>query len=94
MKLQFTLASTLITIAVLAIVLSYCINIPIIKPTTYMDSRYGSVHELHNIARNPTSKEIWWRFVRSGPPAFATTLAVLWAIRRLKSRRHTELPIG
>ena len=51
-------------------------------------------HELHNIARNPTSDEILWRFFLAGLPALAATLAVLWSIRRLKSRRHTEPPVG
>ena len=28
------------------------------------------------------------------PPSIAVTLAVLWAIRRLKSRRENQPPVG
>ena len=41
MKLQFSLASILACIAVMAVVLSYCINIPIIEPASYSDPIYG-----------------------------------------------------
>jgi hypothetical protein len=54
--------------------------------------------ELHTVqyssARAPTGKEIAVQLALWGPAAIAGTLGVLWAIRRLKSRRHIEPPVG
>jgi hypothetical protein len=93
MKLQFSLATLLICTAVLAVVLSYCISKPVIEPLDYSNP-LGPLWSDHDIARNPTFSEVSFRFLCLGPPALAGNLAALHAVRRLKSRRHTEPPIG
>ena len=46
------------------------------------------------VLRPPTSREIVGRMALWGPLAIAAALGVLWTVRRLKSRRHTEPPVG
>ena len=93
MKLQFSLATLLILVTVMAVVLSYCISKPVIEPLDYSNPM-GPFWSDHDIARNPTFREVSFRFLCFALPAVAATLAVLWAIRRLKSRRHTEPPLS
>jgi hypothetical protein len=93
MKLQFSLATLLVCMTVLAVVLSYSISKPVIEPLDYSNA-LGPFWSDHDIARNPTLREVSFRFLCFGPPALIGTLAALWAIRRLKSRRHTEPPVG
>jgi hypothetical protein len=44
--------------------------------------------------RQPFVSEITFRVAWGGPLAVAATLAILWAIRRLKSRRENGPPVG
>ena len=44
--------------------------------------------------RAPNVREISWRMACWEPPILAATLGVLWAVRRLKSGRHNEPPVG
>jgi hypothetical protein len=49
---------------------------------------------LVEIKRRPHIAEILLRMAWSAPLTVCVALATLWAIRRLKSRRHTEPPVG
>ena len=42
----------------------------------------------------PNGQDIAWRLAWAAPLSIAGTLSALSAIRRLKSRRHTEPPVG
>jgi hypothetical protein len=46
------------------------------------------------IHRPPTALETIERILLWGVPSIAATRGILWAIRRLKSRRDTEPPVG
>ncbi len=89
MKLQFSLATLLVCVTVLAVTFAICKQVPVFikdpfgPPLTNTDySQYFP----------PSMETIAWRFAWAGPLAIAGTLAVLWAIRRLKSRRENGQP--
>jgi hypothetical protein len=46
------------------------------------------------VARRPKPVEIGQRLAWAAPLSIAATLAALWAIRRLKSRRENGPPVG
>jgi hypothetical protein len=46
------------------------------------------------LTRNPNGRDVAWRMAVWGPLAIAATLGVLWTVRRLKPRRHTEPTVG
>ena len=96
MKLQFSLATLLVCVTVLAVVCAVSAAIPIHERREIATStpRYGTTEGLINLYRRPTTGEIALRIGLWGTPAIAATLGVLWAVRRLKSRRHTEPPAG
>jgi hypothetical protein len=78
MKPQFSLATLLVCLTVLAVVSAVASRRPV------PDSRFP-------FKRLPNAPEIALRFALWGTPAVAATLAVLWwAAPRLKSHRHTE----
>ena len=96
MKLQFSLATLLVCMTVLAIVCTVCAKINVVEQ---VEPELGTLRfRLRNavvtVVRQPTASEAAWRVALWGPPAVVGTLAIFWAIRRLKSRRHTEPPVG
>ena len=95
MKLQFSLATLLIVIAVVALDLVICREINVYEQPTvrWAISLLDEVHD-NGFWRKPTDVEVARRVVCSGPLAIAGTFGLLWAIHRLKSRRHTEPPVG
>jgi hypothetical protein len=94
MKLQFSLATIFVCVAVMAVVLTYCVSKPVVEPAPYSDSPFDKgIFNLYDSARNPTLGEVLLRFCCYAPPSLAATLAIFWGIRRLKSRRHTEPPV-
>ena len=84
---------------VLAVVCALCAKTTVHEDATLvaMKSEHTVIHfeevmRAHD--RRPNGSEIARRMILWFPPAFAATLAVMWTIRRLKSRRHTEPPVG
>jgi hypothetical protein len=101
MKLQFSLATLLVCMTVLAVVCTIAISVPVhekefgITPPPPAGSPRGpyvwiELPETHP----PTASAIASRLALWGPPAVAATLGVLWTIRRLKSRRENGPPVG
>jgi hypothetical protein len=101
MKLQFSLATLLVCLTVPAVVCALAVEIDVAE--TRINFTAGSImrptdswehQRIAIIHRPPTALEMIERIFMWGIPALITTLAVLWSIRRLKSRRHTEPPVG
>ena len=89
MKLQFSLATLLVCMTVLAVVTAICAMKPIV---VVEDKPISAVAE--PIQRPPSLSETAGRMAAWGPLSMAVTLAALWAIRRLKSRRQNGPPVG
>ena len=102
MKLQFSLATLLVCVTVLAVVCAIAAFVPVHESRVYGMRASLSPNGIATITfidaeflnRSPTELEIVCRNLIWGPPSIAGILAVLWSIRRLKSRRHTEPPGG
>jgi hypothetical protein len=96
MKLQFSLATVLICVTVLAIVagLSRLVPTHLHGPILVgLDaSHWNALWTKLPPDVEPKSDDVVIRILVWGPLTIAAKLAVLWAIRRLKSRRHTEPP--
>ena len=78
MKLQFSLATLLVCLTVLAVV---CAVAGPMKVDEYQNGRMTQI-----LVRPATAGEITLRLVLCGAPAVATTLLVPWFIRCLKFR--------
>ncbi len=100
MKLQFSLATLLVCMTVLAVACIASVTIPIyekLDTNRHVPIVEGGIYIVgwtRSDRHRPTREDIAWRSVVWGPAAIAGTVVVLWAIRRLKSRRHTEPPVG
>jgi len=79
MKLQFSLATLLVCMTAVAIEAGLSFGL--------------RVHQ-YAFDRPPNSSEVIWRLALLWPLAIVTPLGALWLLRRLKSRRHTEPPVG
>ena len=101
MKLQFSLATLLVCMPIAGLVGTACISIPINERANASytaavipgDPTLYRVH-VHGWHRPPTVEEVLARAVLAEPLAIAAALGVLWATRRLKSRRQNEPPVG
>ena len=93
MKLQFSLATLLVCVTVLAVVCADAIEMPVLVERQ-SSSYVGGITLPSSFKRPPDDIDIAWRMALWGPSSVAATLGVLWSIRRLKSRRHTEPPVG
>ena len=98
MKLQFSLATMLVWITVLSIVLAASIAVPVwyrypiaevTDGTVTTEVIYGKAYP-----RLPFPADVLWRLAIWGVPAIVITQIILWLVRRLKSSRHTEPPVG
>jgi len=102
MRFQFSLATLLVCMTVLAVVATACTRLPvadsqIVQTSRGLDWGFLSIAptvENRNFSRPPVASEAALRMAWAGPLSIAATLAVLWSIHRLKSRRHTEPPGG
>ena len=95
MRFQFSLATLLVCLTVLEVVCAASVAIPIdeiVQGPVYLIPK--PVYESTEITRTPTVVEIVRRIAVWGPLTVAGTLGVLWTVRRLKSGRHTEPPVG
>jgi hypothetical protein len=87
---------------VLAVVCALCVGLDVTSSDIVV-TRQGwvgghlatipSTHELRHAPRAPVASEIATRLALAGPLSIVVTLAALWAIPRLKSRRENEPPV-
>jgi hypothetical protein len=103
MKLQFSLATLLVCMTVLAVVCAASIALPVsewqpspasVRGRAAMMPDGATLTVFYRLTRPPNGADVAWRMALWGIPAVAATLGVPWTIRRLKSRRHTEPPVG
>jgi hypothetical protein len=107
MKPQFSLATLLVCLTMLGVVCAISIGLPVFTSHTTSSTtvfyKNGKPDYQNQIAgasktitesRPPTDQEIVKRMAWAGPLAIIATLGALWAIRRVKSRRHAEPPGG
>ena len=94
MKLQFSLATLLVCMTIAAILICACVRWPVTDIDNLRLDSWQSGKPYPIISRTPTVSEVAMRLAWTVPPAIATTIAVMWLFRRLKSRRHTEPPVG
>ena len=99
MKLQFSLATLLVCMTVLAVVCALAFRLKVHQPEKPMGVYiiHGPLaDELIEPANDhvPTPSEAAKRLAIWGPLSIAVTLGVLWLIRRLKSRRENGPPVG
>ncbi len=90
MKLQFSLTTLLVYMTVLAVVCAASVAIPIravVQGPVFLIPK--PVYESTEISRSPTVAETLRRIAIWSPAAIAGTLAGMWLVRRVKSRRHT-----
>ena len=95
MKLQFSLATLLVCIAVFAIVAGICASSPQ-RELFFLERHVGVLvgEPIPVRILPPNAREIFWRMAYWEPPILTVTLLLLWTFRRLKSRHHTEPPVG
>jgi hypothetical protein len=89
---RFSLSTLLVCIFVTAVVLSFCMNVPV-EPdvrwgrqvdqpgVTYGWTDASHIFELER--RSPTKTEIYWRLAWAVPLALITTLLAIQAVRRI-----------
>jgi hypothetical protein len=95
MKLQFSLATLLACMTVLAVVCAACAMVPVHQSVGGSYTIAGIIHtDISEWDDSPEVNDVLRRFSIWSPLSVAATLGVLWAVRRLKSRRHTEPPVG
>ena len=97
MKLQFSLATLLVCLTVLTVDFALATAIPV-KDTVIIcftpDANPRPGDDKQTIVRPPEEGEIISRLVVFVPLSAAVGTGTLRTIRRLKSRRHTEPPVG
>jgi hypothetical protein len=103
MKLQFSLATLLVCVTISAVLCTIlaaipaCDSIGLVPQSVALTQ--GSMnfefftHQSFNWHK-ATAAEIALRLAWAAPLSLAATLAILWAIRRLKSRREKGPPVG
>ena len=89
---RFSLSTLLICILVAAVVLSFCMNVPVepdVRWGRQLDQpgiTYGwtdSSHIFELERRSPTQTEIYWRLAWAMPLALVTTVLTIQAIRKI-----------
>jgi len=99
MRFQFSLATLLVCMTVLAVVCAASLALLVFE---WLPSELAKTTKLTNgdtlgvfyrLRRAPNNIDVAWRMALWDTPAIAATLAALWSIRRLKSRRHTGAPL-
>ena len=102
MKLEFSLATLLVCMTVLAVVAAIAALMPVresrVSGMRVILPQNGATGVMFNdegvFNRPPTGEDIVARNTIFAPPAIAAPLGVLWAIRRLKSRRENVPAVG
>jgi uncharacterized membrane protein len=99
LKLQFSLATLLVCVTVMAVVCGVCLQIPVMKPhhfTIAGQPMYLLTDSGEYANQPPTTSEIVQRLAIWVPTSIAATLAVQWSIGRLnlaatQSRRSDRM---
>jgi hypothetical protein len=97
MKLQFSLATLLVCMTVLALVCCIAAVIPVHESVVTspsgppFESAFGPIV---NLRRRPELSEVIQRATMFSLPAVGIAMVALWSIRRLKSRRENGPPGG
>jgi hypothetical protein len=108
MKLQFSLATLLVCVTVLAVVCAAAVRLPVyetlstnrrvpadINGIPIENSGSGDIFSwVIADSHPPTAQSIVRRLALWGPSALAVTFYAFWLIRRLKSRRENGPPVG
>ena len=94
MRFQFSLATLLVCMTVLAVVAAISTAMPVHQIVHSYATDEWSMGLTGEFDRQPFVSEITFRLAWAGPLALAATLAALWSIRRLKSRRENGPPGG
>ena len=94
MKFQFSLATLLICMTVLAVVCAICVKVDVVEQVAPQPGtlRAKFKNAMQTVVRHPTAPEVAWRMAMWGTPAIAATLAVLWIVRRVKSHAPSGPP--
>ena len=96
MKLQFSLATLLACMTVLAVVAGVCEMVPVKNPdygiVPSVGSKFPYMWIEPEIERKPTTNDFVNRFALWGPATVLFTLAALWLICRQKSPNRP--PVG
>ena len=100
MKLQFSLATLLVCVTVLAVVCALAVALPVNERTisktpgrSLAPDGLPVTYEMIHYRHKPTPWEVTARTALWGSPAIVLTLGLAWAIRRLKSRRENVPPV-
>jgi hypothetical protein len=90
MKLQFSLATLLVCMTVLAVLFAACVTIPVADfqdvvtrhemPSDGQIRKFAEVHNHQEVSRAPKGTEVTWRLIFSWPLAFL--ISWLWIFRR------------
>src|SRR5262245_35888317 len=104
MRFQFSLATLLVCITVLAVVSAVCVKVRVADPTYLIvagervyipPGKLLAAGEASILYRSPTAPEIAWRLALCGPASVAATLGVLCIGRRVLARfKFAESPPG
>ncbi len=97
MRFQFSLATLLVCMTVLAVVCGLAAIIPVHDPLPVRfenDPAGKRIIVWDGEIRRPYANEITWRIATWGSESVIAALIVLAAVGILKSRRHTEPPVG
>ena len=95
MRFQFSLATLLVCMTVLAVVSAISAKMPVwlsVHRVTYENGLNTTYADMVLVPKSPKLNDILWRSAFFGMPAIVASLGVLWTIRRLKFRRSTERP--
>ena len=97
MKLQFSLATLLVCTTVLEVVAGLCASVKVRQDAVISVNHVGQTAFYDEVSpeiiRLPNETEFARRLAWAAPLSIAGTLAVLWVVSRLKSRREIEPPI-
>ncbi len=98
MKLQFSLATLLVCMTVLAVVLALCTTIMVPPPkfetVIFESGRSKTVPVVGLSPHRPNFSEVCQRAAWAAPLSLIVTAITILAIRRLKSRRENGPPVG
>jgi hypothetical protein len=98
MKLQISLVTLLVCMTVLAVVLALCTTIMVPAPkfeTVIFESGRSKTVPVQGLSpHRPNFSDVCQRAEWAAPLSLFVTATTILAIRRLKSRRHTEPPVG
>ena len=96
MKLQFSLATLLVCTALIAVATTASLRVPVSRIISQHEdsAKPAIIRSIVYEIQAPGAVDVAWRLAWSIPSAILLATTLSWTIRRLKSRRHTEPPVG